>query len=201
MHTRSTKREEEKIRELSREYSKKGYRVVIEPSQEELPDFLKQCEFHPDLVVYGEKESFIVEVKTSQTIRDTEEFTQIADHVRKQKGWDFVFVLTNPKSEALRQDKESSSESSVHILRQLEEAQVLLRSGKQGKFKSAALMVAWAGLEAAMRYSLSALYQKEKSIASQTLIRDSAIYGVISRNDANVIESIMKTRNLMAHGY
>jgi len=84
---------------------------------------------------------------------------------------------------------------------QLEEAEALMQVGKKGQFYNAALLIAWAGLEAALRHSMSALYQKTKPVTPQTLVRDSAMYGVISRDDATVIETTLKTRNSFAHGY
>jgi len=196
----SNKRELDKIKELSREYRAKGYRVVMEPGNKELPDFMKNLNFHPDLIVYGEDQSLVIEVKTSRSIGSTKDFTHIADHVRKQEGWDFVLVLTNPPFGSVIEEA-GSLPGYAHVKNQLREAETLLHSGKRGQFYNAAMLIAWAGLEAALRHSMSALYQKTKPVTPQTLIRDSAMYGVISRGDATVIEAAMKTRNALAHGY
>lgn len=200
MQKYSTNREKEKIKELFQEYSSKGFRVVKEPGKDDLPDFMKSLGFRPDLIVYGEEQSLVIEVKTSQSIRQAKEFAHIADFVRRQEGWDFMLVLTNPASQAVVEERGTTS-GSGHATEQLEEAERLMEAGRQGQFYNASLLIAWAGLEAALRYALSTLYQKDKPITPETLVRNSIMYGVISRNDANIIESIMEIRNSVAHGY
>jgi hypothetical protein len=200
MHKDTKRWEEEKIRDLDREYSAKGYRVVLEPGTSKLPKFMQSFDYHPDLIVYGKNESLVIEVTSSSTISDAKRFSHIADSVRNQKGWDFVLVMTNPRSKS---NIEPSGEipGSQHALQQLTEAEQVLSAGTEGQFVNAAFLVAWAGLEAAIRYSLSRLYKRDKSVSQPTLVRDAGMYGVISRQDSEFIEIAMRARNSIAHGY
>ena len=194
------RREEGKIKELYREYLSKGYRVVAQPKNNELPNFMRSLKYRPDLIAYGENENFVIEVKTSRSISDANKLTDVADTVRSQKGWDFILVMTNPQQKEFENDKESSFElENAHS--HLKEAEALIEVDKQGQFTRAALLIAWAGLEAALRYSLSELYHRDRPLNLTSLIRDSTIYGVISRDDSDTIEAIMRKRNSVTHGY
>ena len=51
----------QQLQEIAAEYESRGYDVLVEPSPEELPEFLTG--FHPDLVARGPNESVVVEVK------------------------------------------------------------------------------------------------------------------------------------------
>jgi len=194
------KREKDKIQELAREYKKKGYRVIIEPNKSELPDFIKSMDFQPDLIAFGDKENLIFEVKTSATIKSTKEFSRIADSVKEHEGWDFVFVMTNPKkSPSLKMDMEYPSiENSIQYVNKSE---YLLSIENDGEFNDMALLAAWSGFEAMIRYALAEFYEKgvEKNVKS--LLRDSIMYGVISREDAKFLDSLLLIRNNIAHGF
>ena len=200
MHSTTSKREEDKIKELARQYTAKGYRVVMEPSKNDLPEFMRSLGYDPDLIVYGEKENLVVEVKTSQTISSARNFSRFVDLIRQQEGWDFVLVMTNPKSRPTR-DQSCESLDTQHSFEQLTQAESLLETGARGQFNNAALLVAWAGFEAASRFSLSQLYDKRRMATLPTLVRDGVMYGVLSRQDGEFIEKLMQVRNSVAHGY
>ena len=55
-------RERQRTFNLAKEYQSKGYEVIVDPTSEQLPDFLSG--YHPDLLVKKGNEAFIVEVKT-----------------------------------------------------------------------------------------------------------------------------------------
>lgn len=200
MRSDTTKWEEEKIRELVREYSAKGYRVVLQPGTSKLPKFMKSFNYLPDLIVYGKNEKLVIEVRSSSTISDAERFSHIADSIRNQKGWDFVLVMTNPKAKSTVEPS-GTIPGYQYALQQLAEAEQVLSAGAGGGFRNAALLVAWAGLEAAIRYTLSRQYERDKPVSLPTLVRDAGMYGVISRRDSEFIEGSMKVRNSIAHGY
>jgi hypothetical protein len=200
MHPTTTKREEDKIKELARQYTAKGYRVVMEPSRSELPEFMRSLGYLPDLIAYGEKGNLVVEVKTSQTVSSAQGFSRFIDLVGQQEGWDFVLVMTNPKSRPTRGQR-SDALSAHQALEQLTQAENVLEAGPQGSFNNAALLVAWAGFEAAVRLSLSQLYDKDRMATLPTLVRDGVMYGVITRKDGEFIEKLMQLRNSVAHGF
>ena len=199
MDTNPTKRENERAKELAREYKRKGFKVTIEPSINQLPNFMRNLNYIPDLIVTSNKENFVIEVKSSRTIGTAKEFSHMADYIKNQKGWDFILVMTNPKD---KQDIRASGilPNSRHAIELFEQAESVLGSGKGVAFNNASLLIAWAGIEAAIRYYLNTIYKTNDFGGPQTLIRDAVMYGIVSRKDGEFLESIMLVRNSLSHG-
>lgn len=97
MKSEQANRELQRIRELADEYAKKGYTVVHPRTEKDLPPFLRNAKYIPDLIVTSDKEKLVIEVKTSETVRRDKEISRVSDLVNRQPGWQFLFVLTNPK--------------------------------------------------------------------------------------------------------
>jgi Holliday junction resolvase len=194
------KRERDKVLELAREYKKKGFRILINPSCAELPQFMRDWNFQPDLIALSDSENLVFEVKTSETVRCVKDFARIADSIREHEGWDFVFVMTNPKKKSLH-DIKRQIPNIKDAYKYLDKAVRLLEVDKHEEFKEAALLLAWSGVEAAFRYALFEVYGKkgEKNVLS--LIRDSVMYGVVSGVDGKNLDSLLSLRNKVAHGY
>jgi len=200
MKETQVKRERDKVKELAREYRKKGYNVIIEPTRSDLPRFMSSMNFQPDLIALSDKENLVFEVKTGSTIHGIKEFATIADTIREHEGWDFVFVMTNPK-EAPTPKLSSPHPRIEDAYRYINKAALLLDSDKNDQFNEAALLIAWSGVEATIRYALATVYEKtvEKNVTS--LLRDSVMYGVISKTDAKYLDSVLSIRNEIAHGF
>jgi Holliday junction resolvase len=64
--------ERQRARMLAEEYRRKGYEVVEEPSQEQLPDFL--FGYHPDLLIRKGDEAIVVEVKSRTSLAQETQF-------------------------------------------------------------------------------------------------------------------------------
>jgi len=195
-----SKREEAKLKELVREYSQRGYRVVSEPAGSDLPGFLRPHDWRPDIIAYSEQENLVIEVRSRKTMADAKRFARIADVIRAQEGWDFVLVVTNPKDVGGREIA-SASPSMAAPHRLLDQAEHLLGAGGDWEFAEAALLVAWAGFEAVLRLSLARLYGREKPLPPLSLLRDSIMYGVVSKEDSQAVEHAAEVRNALAHGY
>lgn len=199
MNIETTKRESEKIKELVREYKKKGFDVIMEPSEKQLPNFMRNLNYYPDLIATSDKERLVIEVKSSRTIAKAKDFSHIADYIRKQEGWDFILVMTNPKE---KHDINTSGlvSSSEHVIDLFEQAEKILASGKSNAFNNASFLIAWAGVEAAIRHFLISTYKTDHFKGVQTLMRDAVIYGIVSRKDGDFLESIINIRNSLVHG-
>ena len=87
MDTNPTKRENERAKELAREYKRKGFKVTIEPSINQLPNFMRNLNYIPDLIVTSNKENFVIEVKSSRTIGTAKEFYFSNDKSKGQAGY------------------------------------------------------------------------------------------------------------------
>ncbi len=196
----SSKREQVKLRDLAREYTAKGYRVVLKPSHEQLPRFMRSVNWQPDLIAFGEDRNLVIEVASRETFADKEKLKYAVDLVEAQEDWDFVLVVSNPRKSE-NDELERVVPDPVHVLERLDQAEHLLSAGSAGEFVEAALLMAWAGFEAVLRHSLSRLYDRGKPQPHASLLRDAAMYGVITRRDRQSVELAMETRNAVAHGY
>lgn len=193
------KREQEKIKELAREYSAKGYEVILEPSSADLPDFLKSLSYHPDLIVKSPKENLVIEVKSSESISSAKSLVKFAELIKKQDGWDFVLVFTNPK----QKNEELLGEvyvSPEHLHRSIGKVEYLL-SNNSFKFDDVALLYLWSIIEAVLRFGLSLSEIESKGKNVKSLLRDSIVFGIISKYDYETFFSLMAKRNSISHGF
>jgi Holliday junction resolvase len=60
--------ERQRLISIASEYEDQGYKVKLQPSPDELPDFLSA--FEPDLIATGKGETVVVEVKTREELRN-----------------------------------------------------------------------------------------------------------------------------------
>mgnify|MGYP001174224255 CR=1 FL=1 len=193
------KREQEKIKELAREYSAKGYEVILEPKPEDMPDFLKSHSYHPDLIVKSPKENLVIEVKSSESISSAKSLVDFAELIKEQDGWDFVLVFTNPKQKS----EEPLGEIHVgpeHLDRSIKKVEYLL-SNNSFEFDDVALLYLWSIIEAVLRFGLTLSEVESKGKNIKSLLRDSIVFGIISKNDYESFFPLMEKRNSISHGF
>lgn len=189
--------EEAKLKELVRQYSASPGLVIVDPSRSELPEFLRSVDYTPDMLVIGEHENLVVEVRSRRSMSGAHELGSIAELVERQPGWDFLLVYTNPKSAKDSDDRLGYASASQSQLL-LDQAQALLSS--DSPLLSAALLVAWAGFEGAVRVTIAELYLQDVGPNWVSLIRDAITLGVLPRRDQDFIEHMAQVRNQTAHG-
>lgn len=191
------KREQEKVKELANEYRLKGFEVIVDPSPNDLPLFLRNTNYKPDIIARSEYENLIIEVKSSKTISDAKNLQQISALVNNHEGWDFIFVLTNPK-------KPEESESQAYLN---EKEDIILGFSKlkeliylNHQFHDIAFIYLWILIEAILRYGLYLSGIEVKTIDLRSLIRNSQVIGIISKTDHNIFLNYIEKRNLIVHG-
>ena len=193
------KREQDKIKELAKEYIHKGYEVFIQPSVKELPNFLKKSSFQPDLIVRSEKENLVIEVKSSESISSAKNLEQISNLIKNQQKWDFMLVLTNPKQKS-EDFKPETIVSPQTILRSFQKVEELLADNFH-RFNDVALLYLWSVIEAVLRFGLSLSYADTKIKSIKSLLRDSQVLGVISKKDYDLFSALLLHRNAISHGF
>lgn len=187
-----------KIRELARDYTAKGYQVVVEPGELDTPVFLARLGYHPDLIATRDDERLIIEVTTSPEISRRKVLNRVAEVVDEKPDWELVLVLSNPK----KAEPDDDSDIDLAWVRDLiDEAACLIESheGTPGS-RIAPLLVAWASLEAAIRLSLATQYRGSSWSGRSSLIREAATLGLVSRDDVDFLEATFRQRNRAAHG-
>ncbi len=187
-------REEEAIRAIAARYEGRGYKVVVRPPPDLLPQPLRGI--RPDLLASNSRENVVIEVKSKGTLARTTEPKRIAQTVACLPGWRFELVITNPEllhSVPVHGEMLSRRE----IDSRLAEAKALRSSGHL----SASFLIAWSAAEALLRrvafkngldtsgYSPAALYKELYSI------------GVIPRKAYEVFAVAVQTRNTLVHGF
>src|SRR5437763_1996687 len=91
MSTESVSGYDTRLRDVAEDYRRRGYRVIVEPSVNQLPEFLQS--YHPDLIAESTDESIVVELKSSGTASEKDDWAQLAEAVRQHPGWRLELVL------------------------------------------------------------------------------------------------------------
>lgn len=194
-----SKREQDKIKELAKEYKDKGYEVFVEPSSSELPPFLRNYSFHPDLIVRSPKENLVIEVKSSESISSAKNLENLSLLISNQKNWDFMLVLTNPKQKEEYLDNRTivTPDKITISLHKVEE----LVSDNLRRYDDVALLYLWSVIESILRLGLSLSNYELKRKSIKSLLRDSQVLGIISKKDYDLFFSILMQRNNVSHGF
>src|SRR5438876_714727 len=140
MSTGSRSGYDQRLREVAEDYRRRGYRVTVEPSVRELPEFLRS--YNPDLIAEGADESVVVEFKSSGRASETDDWGQLAEDVRQHPGWRLELVLGGDENRLAGEPIERDE-----IEARLEEGQQL----SEAHMLDAALLITWSATEAAMR--------------------------------------------------
>ena len=186
--------EKRHARVLALEYRSRGYEVIEDPSQEQLPSFLTG--YHPDLLLRKASEAVVVEVKSRGSLAKEPEIRELARLVRTQPGWSFELMVVD-KGEQLETPEDAHPFKREDILRGIEETERLLASG----FAEAALLRAWSLAEATVR-----LLAEEEGLpvdrpTPQYMFKQAVMSGVISREDYRFLIQSQKHRNALVHGF
>src|SRR5215475_6461668 len=136
--------ERQRTRTLAGEYRSKGYEVIEEPTQEQLPDFLSG--YHPDLLARKGNEARVVVVKSRASLAQEPQIRDLARLLHPKPNWNFELVLLGEKEQMSlpegahpfgREDIRSSMQASERLL--------------ELGFPEAALLLAWSSSEAIIR--------------------------------------------------
>jgi hypothetical protein len=188
--------EKQRAHTLAAEYRSRGYDVIEEPSQKQLPTFLTG--YHPDMLLRkaGEEEAIIVEVKSRTSLAKEPQISELARLLRSQPGWRFELVVMDI-GEQLEALEDAHPFTKENILRGIREVEQLLASG----FAEAALLRAWSVAEPTVR--LLAEREGLKTDRSKPLhvLKQAVVNGVVSRADYNFLLQALRHRNAQAHGF
>jgi len=186
-----SKLEKHKIEEIKREYEKKGYTATVEPTLAQRPSFLKN--YTPDLIAISEKESVMIEVKSSVSLHKAGYLSKLAETAQKN-GWRFELVITNRKS--FEQSRMDCSLNKEEIIARMREIPALLELN----YYNAAYLVSWSVFEAALRVKMAEL-KLDSHAGLMTLIKNLYSYGLVSRPQYEDIEKKLTLRNSLVHGF
>lgn len=178
------------VYDIAEEYKQRGYRVTIEPTPKELPQFLSR--FKPDVVAVGPDESVVIEVKSSNKLRGLNYWQELTEAIQQHPGWRFELVVDNATKRKLSETITS------------EQIKELVRDGRrladEGMLRPA-LLILWSAAEAAMRLAGFEYEVDLPDFRPATIISRLYTDGVLEREDYEFLMSCMRRRNSIAHGF
>lgn len=183
-----------KIDEIASDYTKHGYKVLVEPKDQELPSFLGG--FHPDLVAIGPQDSVVVEVKIGTETAASERFRELVETIQQQPGWRFSLVVVDPRTDEVAPSIQPLLDI-PHITGRLREAEELYGQD----MKDAAFIVLWLSIEAILRHLAIKENLPLERVPSSALFKELYSMGLISNQTLNICLRALTVRNAIVHGF
>ena len=189
MATETEKTEIDILCTLRGRYEKRGYTFVAHPTGDLVPEFLRG--YRPDALAISERDSIVIEVKARRSPDGQKSLAQIAERVARQPNWKFEIYSAGDFPRPIY-DRPSEAELS----QLLEEIRRLQDAG----FGRAALVMAWAALEAVAR-----ALRSENTAASGPMIPSEIVEwlsrtGHVDGPTGRLLRNMIKTRNAVVHG-
>lgn len=188
---------EQELTRVADVYRGRGYAVTVRPGPDQLPPFAK--DFKVEIVGRRGADGVLVAVKKNRTgFAADGNMQRYAEVTAAEPAWRFDFAILEPESPGAR-DFSGATEFSDHdITFSLDQADQLSRGG----FARAALVTAWAALEAAMRIRLRASGQKAGwGSAPRQMVRELYSAGILLPDEFRHIETALQRRNQIVHGF
>jgi len=183
-----------KRQEVAREYEARGYRVLIEPGPNDLPESLAR--FRPDLIARGSDETVLVEIKVGTQTAATERYGELAEEIQAQPGWRFELVVVDTGSREVPPSTEDLLEIN-DIAARVARANELSEAGAD----DAAFLLLWASAEGLLRHLAIRDGLPLQRMPTSALVKELYSQGAISRQDLADAERALATRNSLAHGF
>jgi hypothetical protein len=186
--------ERQSIERIAEEYRSKGYDVLVEPSDADLPPFLRG--HHPDLIARRGDERLVIEIRTSSFKAEPERLRELAEEVQREPGWKLVLIAPSPAEEILP-GEQLQSLSIPEVEEQWRDVRQLLGAGQQ----EAAILLAWAAVEGQLR---ELARQEEIPLprpGTLTLLRQLVSLGLVDREQYRTLADAYKARSAVAHGF
>lgn len=188
---------EKKLSLLAEKYTDKGYHVVVRPQPDDLPSFAK--DFKVEIVGRRAASGVLVSVKKNrQEMESDKEMVRYAEVTSAEPGWRYDFAILEAESQSKGNGIAAEEQTDDDLVKFLDNAELL--AGTQ--YVNAACLVAWAGLEAAMRRRLRAAAERADSgTATRTLLNELYSIGVLTMEELPQLEKLFQLRNRIAHGF
>ncbi len=179
--------------EVADEYRSQGYEIVRDPGRNQLPKFL--APFQPDLIASNAEENVVIEVKNKAELPHAEYLSELSRVVNAEPGWRFeLIVAPTQQTPFLEGGRDIGAEGALAYL---EHSRELLTIEQP----EAALLLAWAATEAALRTVARRheiiLERDQSSFVMNTLFS----LGLLSEEELRVLQAGHRSRNFLVHGY
>jgi hypothetical protein len=176
-------------RSVAREYRKRGYDVVEQPRGDSLPAFLRA--FSPDLIAMKDDDRAVVEIKTAESLRGSNEIKELAATIAAHAGWRFELISLGTRKDA------ASAGLSEDSLEHLLAASLAAYDAGQQDLSLIYLVSVLDELvrDAAMQHRI-----KGRDRSARSIIQELAFQGIIGGTTADVLDQAWDRRNAIVHG-
>ncbi|HQU47196.1 MAG TPA: hypothetical protein PK867_30605 [Pirellulales bacterium] len=182
------------LAQVVNEYQDEGYQVIVAPDANQLPAFVSG--FPVDLLASRGGEHVIVEVKRNQrALQQDPQIQERAQVVNSQPNWRFDLVVLERQNFLEKFADDARQPSVDEIVEMLNRAESTARAGDL----NAGYLLAWAGLEAAMRRAVSDANRYGR-IAPLGLLGNLYSNGILSREEYDDLKRAYAIRTQLAHG-
>lgn len=188
--TSAKKIDSELLAATVRRLSEQGYDVIVEPSASLLPGSLLSTlprRYRPDAIAIGRHPKLIVEI-ASENPEAARRIAELQQALKAEPDWKLHLVL-NRASGTPTLVRIDDAEIVEFLNRAVEVANVDAR---------AALMMAWAALEALSRNRMPDVFARPQSPGR--IVERLASEGIVAPSDANFLRHMAKKRNSFVHG-
>ncbi|MFC0409690.1 hypothetical protein [Roseomonas elaeocarpi] len=179
---------------VGNDFISKGYDFLINPSDAELPDFLKP--YRPDALAISKsgEDKVIIEIKGRNSRRLKVPLTEIDSTAANKSGWRYLLIYTGQDpSDIIDLPRPSKS--------QIKEALGEVKSLSSSGYSKAAILEGWSILEALARSIYPAnITTSLRPLPSSAVIERLAMDGQIDSAAAEKLKKISSVRNSVAHG-
>lgn len=184
-----------KIDSLAREYRDAGYEVIVEPRNNELPEFLRG--FEPDLLAKKLGDNIVVAVVAGGKGHKHGRIAELSELLSHRKDWRFLLVRLGSKT--LRA-YEMSAKGPLNW-KEIEAVAGVARRLLEQQDHRAAILVAWAAFEAASRRVLTGDEQVPADAGPGEVTTLLYTEGLLNRQQYDRLQRLIDVRNATAHGY
>jgi hypothetical protein len=188
---------EQRLNQVADRYRAQGYKVVLRPAPDDLPNFAK--DFKVEIIAKRGDGCVLASAKKSLSDLEADrELQRYAEIIEKEPGWRFDLMVLGPESQPMPEKKEANEPSEEEIRRALGEVERMLQAG----FVPQALIAAWAVLETAMRRRLQANGDEAGWGSSpRTMLNELYSAGVLQSSVFRRLEGIFQARSAIVHGF
>lgn len=201
MSKSSDQRERRRLLEVVREYKLKGYEVTINPNSEQLPPFI--ASFNPDAIATSENDNVVIEVSSNSSKKEVGSLAPLAEVVEREPNWRFELVVTNSAQPSLPPSLSSNEiKASIHSARNLFQLGREKSTEEKSALIKAALVTAWAALEALLRSWIGEeMMSQAKNLSPIAFVKTGFSDGIISASEYDILLAVANARNKVVHGF
>jgi hypothetical protein len=186
---------EQEVEQIARQYRSEGYAVITHPDKDHLPGFA--VGFDVDLLATRGDERVLVQIKSDRAkLQEDPRIPRLAEIANKEPGWRYDVIVLNEGDPFQRLTRGAREPSNEEIEQSLRHVESLLQAGDA----RAALVFAWATLEAAMRHVASSAELSMPRTTPAELIRMLYGIGVLTRTEFELLRDSLRVRTEIVHG-